>query len=190
MYISPTDRFGEKIFNCLDDMVAQDNPIRIIDKLIDMVIEKNPEKYTYKGSSNLGRPSYSPKTMLKTIIYGYLNGISSFRKLENESYINLELIWLTGNLHPDYNTISHFRKNYQSMIIQFFTDIKKVINTDFDKIKTSILKHENYSKTSSNTQLSAQTYQMKFTRLESNIFKKSIPVKVRKRKSDAQISLI
>jgi transposase len=190
MYISPINRFGEKIFNCLDDMVAQDNPIRILDKLIDKVIEKNPEKYTYKGSSNLGRPAYSPKTMLKTIIYGYINGISSFRKLEHVSYINLELIWLTGNLHPDYNTISHFSKNYQSMIIQFFTDIKNVINTEFDKIKTSILKQENYSKSSSNTQLSSQTFLLKFTRLESNLFKKNKPVKIRIRKSDAQISLI
>jgi transposase len=48
-----------------------------------------------------GRPGYSPGTMLKLYIYGYLNQVQSSRKLERECGRNLETIWLTGRLKPE-----------------------------------------------------------------------------------------
>ena len=58
-----------------------------------------------------GRPRYDPKTMLKIHIYGYLNRVPSSRRLERECHRNLELIWLTGSLAPDFKTIADFRKD-------------------------------------------------------------------------------
>jgi transposase len=58
-----------------------------------------------------GRPAYHPATMLKIYIYGYLNRIQSSRRLERETQRNLELIWLTGRLTPDFKTIADFRKD-------------------------------------------------------------------------------
>ena len=58
-----------------------------------------------------GRPGYHPATMLKIYIYGYLNRIPSSRRLERECQRNLELIWLTGKLAPDFKTIADFRKD-------------------------------------------------------------------------------
>jgi transposase len=43
--------------------------------------------------------------------YGYLNRIQSSRRLEREAQRNLELIWLTGKLVPDFKTIADFRKD-------------------------------------------------------------------------------
>jgi hypothetical protein len=59
---------------------------------------------------DIGRPGYAPATMLKIYIYGYLNRIPSSRRLERECQRNLELIWLTGKLAPDFKTIADFRK--------------------------------------------------------------------------------
>jgi transposase len=59
-----------------------------------------------------GRPGYHPATMLKLYIYGYLNRILSSRRLERECQRNLELIWLTGRLAPDFKTIADFRKDF------------------------------------------------------------------------------
>ena len=56
-----------------------------------------------------GRPAYHPSTLLKIYIYGYLNRIQSSRRLERETQRNLELIWLTGRLRPDFKTIADFR---------------------------------------------------------------------------------
>ena len=58
-----------------------------------------------------GRPAYHPATLLKIYIYGYLNRIQSSRRLEREPQRNVELIWLTGRLSPDFKTIVDFRKD-------------------------------------------------------------------------------
>ena len=58
-----------------------------------------------------GRPGYHPAMMLKIYAYGYLNQVQSSRRLERECARNLELIWLTGRLKPDFKTIADFRKN-------------------------------------------------------------------------------
>src|SRR5207245_6542937 len=58
-----------------------------------------------------GRPSYHPSVLLKIYIYGYLNRIQSSRRLERESQRNVELMWLTGRLTPDFKTIANFRKD-------------------------------------------------------------------------------
>jgi hypothetical protein len=49
--------------------------------------------------------------MLKLFIYGYLNRVHSGRCLEREAQRNVELMWLTGRLAPDFKTISDFRKD-------------------------------------------------------------------------------
>jgi hypothetical protein len=49
-------------------------------------------------------------TLLKIYIYGYLNRIQSSRRLEREAQRNVEVVWLTGRLMPDFKTIADFRK--------------------------------------------------------------------------------
>ena len=47
---------------------------------------------------------------MKLFIYGYLNRISSSRRLEREAGRNVEVMWLTGRLVPDHKTIADFRR--------------------------------------------------------------------------------
>jgi transposase len=58
-----------------------------------------------------GRPCYHPSVLLKLNIYCYLNRIQSSRRLEKEAPRNVELMWLTGRLTPNFKTISNFRKD-------------------------------------------------------------------------------
>ena len=58
-----------------------------------------------------GRPAYHPATLLKVYLYGYLIRIQSSRRLERESQRNIELMWLTGRLMPDFKTIDDFRRD-------------------------------------------------------------------------------
>lgn len=64
-----------------------------------------------------GKPAYHPAVLLKIYIYGYLNRIQSSRRLEREAQRNLELIWLTRRLAPDFKTIADFRKDNGSSIV-------------------------------------------------------------------------
>jgi transposase len=66
--------------------------------------------------STTGRPGYHPAVLLKIYVYGYLNRIQSSRRLERESHRNVELIWLTRRLMPDFKTISDFRRDNRKAI--------------------------------------------------------------------------
>ncbi len=49
--------------------------------------------------------------MLKIYVYGYINQIASSRRLEREAQRNVEMMWLTQRLAPDFKTIADFRKD-------------------------------------------------------------------------------
>jgi len=95
---------------CLDDFIAEDNPVRVIDAFIG---ELDLEALGFEGltPASTGRPSYHPGVLLKIYVYGYLNHIQSSRCLERECQRNLELMWLTGRLAPDFKTIADFRRD-------------------------------------------------------------------------------
>ena len=95
---------------CLDDFVGEDNPVRVIDVFID---ELDLTGLGFEGvaPADTGRPAYHPSVLLKIYLYGYLNRIQSSRRLERETQRNVELMWLTGRLTPDFKTIADFRKD-------------------------------------------------------------------------------
>lgn len=119
-FIKPADRNQFQMMSCMDDLVTEDHPVRLIDAIIDSIVETNPEYFYQQRDSDVGRPKYHPATMLKLYIYGYFNGISSSRKLEAETHRNKELIWLLGGLTPDHWTISNYRKE-NAKAIKFVT---------------------------------------------------------------------
>ena len=101
---------GTLLPELLDDYVADTNPVRVVDVFVD---ELDLGKLGFQGVEPLatGRPSYHPAVLLKIYIYGYLNRIQSSRRLETEAQRNVELMWLTGRLMPDFKTIASFRKD-------------------------------------------------------------------------------
>ena len=99
----------------LDDYIAQDNAIRVVDAFVNK-LDFRALGFTRAQPSATGRPGYQPATMLKIYVYGYLNRIHSSRRLERESHRNVELIWLTGRLMPDFKTIADFRKDNRKAI--------------------------------------------------------------------------
>jgi transposase len=94
----------------LDDYIAGDNPVRVIDVFVDE-LDLNELGFDGMQPEVTGRPGYHPASLLKIYIYGYLNRIQSSRRLERETQRNVELIWLTGRLTPDFKTIADFRKD-------------------------------------------------------------------------------
>ena len=94
----------------LEDYVAEDNPVRAIDVFVDG-LDLRKLGFVRFVPLDKGRPCYHPTTLLKIYIYGYLNRIPSSRRLERECQRNIELVWLTGQLAPDFKTIADFRKD-------------------------------------------------------------------------------
>jgi transposase len=94
----------------LDDFVAEDNPVRVIDVFID-ALDLTGLDFEGVVPADTGRPAYHPAVLLKLYVYGYLNRLQSSRRLERETQRNVELMWLTGRLAPDFKTIADFRKD-------------------------------------------------------------------------------
>ena len=93
----------------LEDYIGTDNPVRVIDAFVDAL--DLAEMGFDPSAAATGRPGYHPALLLKIYIYGYLNRIQSSRRLERESGRNVELMWLTGRLSPDFKTIADFRRD-------------------------------------------------------------------------------
>ena len=118
-FIQGNDRNQSVLFtDCLDQIVDQDNEVRLIDLFVEAI---NLKEYSfYIKQSAEGRPQYNPKDLLKLFIYGYLNAIRSSRVLEKECKRNIELMWLMKQLVPDHNTISNFRRDHEKAIRNVF----------------------------------------------------------------------
>ncbi len=93
----------------LGEYVDEDNPVRVIEAFVD-ALDLGELGFNGLVQEATGRPSYHPSVLLKIYVYGYLNRIASSRRLERETQRNIEMMWLTGRLMPDFKTISNFRK--------------------------------------------------------------------------------
>ena len=110
-FVEGTERHQATLFPArLEEYVGDDNPVRAVDVFVDNL---NLDKLGFIRVQPLdvGRPGYDPRIMLKLFIYGYLNRVPSSRRLERECQRNIEVIWLTGQLAPDFKTIADFRKD-------------------------------------------------------------------------------
>lgn len=106
-YISPQDRNQLQIFNTLEEQIEGNNPVRIIDALVERILKENRDMI--EQDEETGRPRYHDSTMQKIMLYAYLHRLRSSRTIERECRLNCEMKWLTGNLVPDHWTIANYR---------------------------------------------------------------------------------
>jgi len=110
-YIDGANRTQSVLFpERLDDWIDEDNPVRAVDVFVDQ-LDLVRLGFERAQPAETGRPGYHPATLLKVYVYGYLNRIQSSRRLEREAQRNVELVWLTGRLMPDFKTIADFRRD-------------------------------------------------------------------------------
>src|SRR3979411_1397484 len=94
----------------LDDYVGAENPVRLVEAFVEG-LDLDALGFVGVDPAATGRPAYHPAVLLKLYIYGYLNRLQSSRRLEREAQRNVELMWLSGRLMPDFKTIANFRKD-------------------------------------------------------------------------------
>jgi len=77
-------------------------------------------KINRRGS---GSQQYPPKMMLSLLIYCYANGIFSSRRIERATYRDIAVRFLTGDTHPDHDTICTFRRENFGAVTQAFLEV-------------------------------------------------------------------
>jgi len=125
-YIQGMDRGQMVLFpDSLDEYVLEDNPVRVVDVYVDS-LDMKALGFTKAELHETGRPMYAPQDLLKLYIYGYMNRLRSSRRLETESYRNVELMWLLKKLTPDHKTIARFRHDNSAALKNVFRNFVKL----------------------------------------------------------------
>lgn len=102
----------------LEDWVPADHPARFIREFVEQL--ELPALGFAMPAAVEGRPPYAPSLLLKIWLYGYFHRIRSTRKLEAACSEHLSLLWLTGLLVPDHNSLWRFWRDNQKALRQVF----------------------------------------------------------------------
>jgi transposase len=122
-YINGTPRNQTVLFPAtLDDYLEENNAVRAIDAFIEY-LAFDELGFVRGEPAETGRPGYDPRVLLGIFIWGHLNGVRSSRRLEQECGRNVELMWLSGQLQPDFKTLCRFRQEngeaVNQVLVQF-----------------------------------------------------------------------
>lgn len=155
-YIKGKNRDQQTLFpECIDDYVEADSPVRLFDAFINN-LDMDQLGFFRSIPKSEGRPGYDPRDLLRIYIYGYFYSVRSSRRLERECKCNIEVMWLTGKLTPDFRTISDFRKDNKDAIKGIFKEFnrfcfklqlfsKSFISIDGSKFKAVNSKDRNFT---------------------------------------------
>jgi transposase len=95
------------------DLIKNNAQVQIIDEIVNN-IDMNIFNIYYSGN---GCPPYHPVMLTKVWLYGFCQGIYTSRKLAKKLSEDLCFIWLSGNQHPCFKTLSSFRSGALSELI-------------------------------------------------------------------------
>ena len=108
---------------------------------------------TYEKNTNRGRSGYHPRMMLGLILYGYCTGTRSSRQIERRTHEDVAYRVLSGNQHPDHDSIATFRQRHLSVIAKLFVQVLQLcdkaglvklgtVAIDGSKVKANASKHK------------------------------------------------
>ena len=133
----------------VDEYVPQEHPVRFVVDLVESADLRGFES-AYSGT---GSAAYPPGMMLVLLLYGYITGIFSSRKLEEASRDSLAFRFVCNNHNPDHSTISAFRKRFRKEIKDFFVQVLRMamemgltklgtVSLDGTKVRANASKHK------------------------------------------------
>jgi len=117
-HVTGESRYQATLFpEVLDEVVGRNDPVRVIDAFVDS-LDLGELGFSKVAAEEMGRPPYAPGDLLKLYIYGYLHRIRASRRLEAETYRNVQVMWLIKRLTPGFKTIAYFRKDHAGAIVE------------------------------------------------------------------------
>jgi transposase len=73
-----------------------------------------------------GSEQYPPRMMLALLVYCYCMGVYSSRRIERATYRDIAVRYLTGDTHPDHDTICAFRRNNGLVVKEGFVEVLRL----------------------------------------------------------------
>ncbi len=159
----------------LEDWVPKGHPVRFIREFVE---QQDLAKLGFAMPIAIeGRPPYAPGLLLKIWLYGYHHRVRSTRKLEAACRDQLPLLWLSGMIAPDHNSLWRFWRDNKSALRQLFKQsVKLAINAglvglvlqavDGTKIQAAASSYSGWSKEHMQKLLAALDGELKETEKE------------------------
>jgi len=143
---------GQLFPQSIEELVPRDHIVRVINKVVDNFDFRE----LYNSYSEEGQPAYHPKMLVKVLIYGYTIGVRTSRKIAERLSSDAFFMYLTGMQHPDFRTISDFRKDKGKYFKDCFLQVLEVckgmnlfnmkhIAIDGSKIKSNSSRNKTYT---------------------------------------------
>ena len=98
-------------------------PLNHLARFVVDVVRQLDVSSLYAGYAPDGGEAIAPEILLGLLFYGYATGVFSSRKIERGTYETIPLRFIAGGLHPDHDTIAHFRKTFLGEIQDLFVQI-------------------------------------------------------------------
>jgi transposase/ribosomal protein L18 len=108
----------------LEDWVPADHPARFLREFVEQL--DLPALGFSMPAAIEGRPPYAPSLLLKIWLYGYFHRLRATRRLEAACREHLSLLWLTGLIQPDHNSLWRFWRENQKALRQIFKQTVQV----------------------------------------------------------------
>lgn len=132
----------------VEDWLPENHLARFIVEVIDR-LDLTELTRTYGGR---GSAAHHPAVLLGLLIYGYVTGIPSSRKIERASYDSVAFRYIAANTHPDHDTLAHFRRRFGTQFEQLFVQVLMLaremgmlklgkVSVDGSKLKANASKH-------------------------------------------------
>ncbi len=111
----------------LDELVPENHFVRVVDAVVDQ-LDLSEILSTYKGGGN---SAFSPKMMLKVLVFAYLSNVYSSRGIEELMHRDIYFMWLSGMSRPDFRTINYFRgKRLKAGFDSVFTQVVELLHQE------------------------------------------------------------
>lgn len=106
----------------LRDWVPEDDLVHFVIEAVEAV---EPSRF-HVNERGSGSAQYPPRMMLALLIYCYANGVFGSRRIERLTYRDVAVRYLTGDTHPDHDTICRFRRSNEEAIARCFVEVLKL----------------------------------------------------------------
>ena len=111
----------------LDELVPENHMVRVVDAVIER-LDISDILSTYRGGGN---SAFSPKMMLKVLVFAYLSNVYSSRRIEELLKRDIYFMWLSGMKRPDFRTINYYRgKRLKDGFDSVFTQVVELLHEE------------------------------------------------------------
>ncbi|WP_427501198.1 IS1182 family transposase [Methylomonas sp. MED-D] len=133
----------------VDEWLPEDHLARFVVEVIEQLdLSRLTSRYQGRGSA-----AHHPAILLALLVYGYATGVFSSRKIERATYDSVAFRFLSGDTHPDHDTLAHFRKTFLVELEDLFVQVLSLaqamklvklgqIALDGTKLKANASKHK------------------------------------------------